>query len=109
MKNKKVLIERFQQLAGITEDDMPPIDAAIEPELKPVEEPKISPEIEVDPSSPVEVLFHGIETGNITEIQIGLDSIDIPEEKTEAILKFAHFIQADPFDVIRAANTLETE
>jgi hypothetical protein len=109
MKNKKILIERFQELAGITEDDMPPIDAAIEPEVEPVVEPEIAPEIEVDPSSPVEMLFHGIKTGNLTELQIGLDNIDIPEERIEAILKFAEFIQADPYDVIRAANTLETE
>ena len=96
---KQLLQERFQQLAGITEDDMPPIDAAIEPE--------IAPEIEVDPSSPVEMLFSGIKTGNLTELQMGLDNIDMPEERIEAILKFAEFIQADSYDVIMAANTLE--
>lgn len=100
---KQILQERFQELAGIKEDDMPPIDAAIEPE------PEIAPEIEVDPSSPVEMLFHGIKSGNLTELQIGLDNIDMPEERIEAILRFAEFIQADPYDVIMAANTLETE
>ena len=100
---KQLLQERFQELAGIKEDDMPPIDAAIEPEP----EPETAPEIEVDPSSPVEMLFSGIKTGNLTELQMGLDNIDMPEERIEAILKFAEFIQADSYDVIMAANTLE--
>ena len=98
---KQILQERFQELAGIKEDDMPPIDAAIEPE--------IAPEIEVDPTSPVEMLFHGIKTGNLTEVQIGLDQIDMPEERIEAILRFAEFIDADPFDVITAANSLKID
>ena len=102
---KQILQERFQELAGIKEDDMPPVDAAIKPEP----EPEIAPEIEVDPSSPVEMLFHGIKTGNLTEVQIGLDQIDIPEERIEAILRFAEFIDADPFDVITAANSLKID
>ena len=52
----------------------------------------------------VNMLFTGINTGNVSDIEVGLEGIDMPEEKTEAILRFAELINADSFDIIRASE-----
>ncbi len=53
----------------------------------------------------VDMIFAGINTGNVSDIEVGLQGIDMPEEKTEAILRFAELINADSFDIIRAAES----
>ena len=53
----------------------------------------------------VNMLFTGINTGNVSDIEVGLEGIDMPEEKTEAILRFAELINADSFDIIRASES----
>jgi hypothetical protein len=52
----------------------------------------------------VDMVFNGINTGNVSDIEVGLEGIDMPEEKTEAILRFAELINADSFDIIRASE-----
>jgi len=56
---------------------------------------------------PVEMLFHGINTGDVSQIEAGTDQIDMPKEKEAAILKFANFIGADAYDLHRVADKLD--
>jgi len=58
---------------------------------------------------PVEMLFHGINTGDVSQIEAGTDQIDMPREKEAAILKFANFIGADAYDLHRVADKLDLE
>jgi len=58
---------------------------------------------------PVEMLFHGINTGDVSQIEAGTNQIDMPREKEAAILKFANFIGADSYDLHRVADKLDLE
>ena len=56
---------------------------------------------------PVDMLFHGINTGDVSQIKAGIDMIDMPKEREAAILKFANFIGADAYDLHRVADKLD--
>ena len=58
---------------------------------------------------PVDMLFHGINTGDVSQTKAGIDQIDMPREKEDAILRFANFIGADGYDLHRVADKLDLE
>tara|TARA_R110000751_G_scaffold232164_3_gene333311 strand:- start:3334 stop:3732 length:399 start_codon:yes stop_codon:yes gene_type:complete len=89
------------------EDDMDSIVIPVEDEFVGLEDPV---EVEVDPYEiPVEMLFNGIDTGDVSQVESGISQIDMPIEKESAILRFAKLIDADSYDLHRVADKLDLE
>ena len=89
------------------EDDMDSIVIPVEDEFMGLEDPV---GVEVDPYEiPVEMLFNGIDTGDVSQVESGISQIDMPIEKESAILRFAKLIDADSYDLHRVADKLDLE
>tara|TARA_R110000824_G_scaffold183039_8_gene364048 strand:- start:1125 stop:1523 length:399 start_codon:yes stop_codon:yes gene_type:complete len=89
------------------EDDMDSIVIPVEDEFMGLEDPV---GVEVDPYEiPVEMLFNGIDTGDVSQVESGISQIDMPLEKESAILRFAKLIDADSYDLHRVADKLDLE
>ena len=89
------------------EDDIVSIDIPVDDEFVGLED---TMEFEEGPKEiPVELLFNGIATGDVSQIESGISQIDMPIEKESAILRFAKLIDADSYDLHRVADKLDLE